>query len=176
MVGMARRPVFVPPPKSCPKLDLRAEGVYTDVPVRGGSNAPGSFYFNGTWRSGYTNNGDLIGSWVGRGGQGAQAWTNYWFNARSRLQLNFRHQKVSKQFSSPGGITSFGGGTLTDFGIRGDYWFRQILEFSTSVQYERWLFPVIQPGPQTNVSASIEVQFQPQKIFRPSSHDAQGYN
>jgi hypothetical protein len=159
-----------------PKLDLRAEGVYTDVPVRGGSNEPGNFYFNGTWRSGYTNNGNLIGSWVGRGGQGAQAWTNYWFNARSRLQLNFRHQKVSKQFTSPGGITPFGGGTLTDFGIRGDYWFRQILEFSTSVQYERWLFPVIQPGPQTNVSASVEVQFQPQKIFRPTPHDAQSSN
>ena len=146
-----------------PKLDLRVEGVYTDVPVRGGSNAPGSFYSNVTWRSGYTNNGDLIGSWIGRGGQGAQAWTNYWFNARSRLQLNFRHQKVSQEYIP-------GDGSLTDFGVRGDYWFRQILGFSASVQYESWLFPVIQTGPETNVSADVEVQFQPQKIFRPNSH------
>jgi hypothetical protein len=144
-----------------PKLDLRAEGVYTDAPVRGGSNAPGSFYSNVTWRSGYTNNGYLIGSWIGRGGQGAQAWSNYWFNARSRLQVNFRHQKVSKDYIP-------GGGTLTDFGVRGDYWFRQMVGFGASVQYERWLFPIIQPGPETNVSASIEVQFQPQKIFRPA--------
>ena len=85
-----------------PKLDLRVEGVYTDVPVRGGTTEPGTFYEDGTWRSGYTNNGNLIGSWVGRGGQGAQAWTNYWFNARNRLQFNFRHQKVSQR-SYPAG-------------------------------------------------------------------------
>jgi hypothetical protein len=142
-----------------PKLDLRMEGVYTDVPVRGGTNWPGTFYADATWRSGYTNNGDLIGSWVGRGGQGAQAWTNYWFNARDRLQFNFRHQKVSQQFIP-------GGGSLTDFGVRGDYWFQRAVGFSASVQYERWLFPVIQPTPETDVSASIGLQFQPQKIFR----------
>src|SRR5713226_9219179 len=47
------------------RLDLRAEGVYTDV--AGGnivnSKYPGSFYANATWRNGYTNSGDLIGSW-----------------------------------------------------------------------------------------------------------------
>jgi hypothetical protein len=152
-----------------PKLDLRMEGVYTDVPVRGGTNTVGSWFSDVTWRSGYTNNGNLIGSWIGRGGQGAQAWTNYWFNARSRLQLNFRHQKVSDKF-----IPS--GGSLTDFGIRGDYWLWHAVGLGASVQYERWLFPVIQPGPETNVSAAIEVQFQPQKIFRPNSHDAQSSN
>ncbi len=131
--------------------------------MRGGTNEPGQLYQDGTWKSGYTNNGNLIGSWVGRGGQGAQAWSDYWFNARSRLQLTFRHQKVSHEFIP-------GGGTLTDFGVRGDYWFRHIVELSASVQYERWLFPVIQPEPETNVSATIGVQFQPQKFFRPSSH------
>ena len=60
-------------------------------------------------------------------------------------------------------IVPFGGGSQTDFGARGDYWLRHVLEFSASMQYERWLFPVIQPGPETNVSDSIEVQFQPQK-------------
>lgn len=109
-----------------PKLDLRVEGVYTDVPVRGGTNEPGTFYADLTWRNGYTNNGNLIGSWVGRGGQGAQAWANYWFNARNRLQINFRHQKVSHEFIP-------GGGTLTDFGVRGDYWFRHVVGLSTAV-------------------------------------------
>jgi hypothetical protein len=135
-------------------LDLRVEGVYTDVPVRGGANAPGDFYRDGTWESGYTNNTNLIGSWVGRGGQGAQAWMNYWFNARSSLQLNFRHQKVSNEFVP-------NGGTLTDFGVRGDYWFRHIVDVNASLQYERWLFPVIQPGLQRNVTASFEVGFWP---------------
>ena len=141
-----------------PKLDLRAEGVYTDVPAGAGPIAPGVFYANGTWTSGYTNNGQLLGSWVGRGGQGAQAWTNYWFNARNRLQFNFRHQKVSQVFLSRGG-------TLTDVGARADYWFPSNVGLTASVQYERWLFPVIQPNAQTNVTAYAEIQFQPRKAF-----------
>lgn len=141
-----------------PNLDFRVEGVYTDVPA-GGAIGHGFFYSNLTWRSGYTNNGNLIGSWIGREGQGAQAWTNYWFNARNRLQFNFRHQKVSNEFIP-------GGGTLTDAGVRGDYWFRPSLGFSAVVQYERWIFPVIQPGAQRDVTGSIELMFQPQKLFR----------
>ncbi len=145
-----------------PKLDLRVEGMYTDVPPGGGPITPGDFYFNGTWRSGYTNDGNIIGSWVGRGGQGAQAWSNYWFNARNRIQVNFRHQKVSQVFVPQGG-------TVTDFGVRGDYWWRSNLSFSASVQYERWLFPVIQPNAEKPVSATIEILFQPQKLFQRSS-------
>jgi hypothetical protein len=148
-----------------PKLDLRVEGVYTDVPGGRVSIAPGTFYFNGTWRSGYTNDQDLIGSWIGRGGQGAQAWTNYWFNPRNRVQFNFRHQKVSQVFIP-------GGGSLTDVGARGDYWVRPDLSVSAAVQYERWLFPVIQPTPATNVSATVEILFQPQKLFRHSAAGA----
>jgi len=149
------------------KLDLRVEGVYTDIPGGGGAIGPGTFYANGTWRSGYTNNGYLIGSWVGRAGQGAQAWTNYWFSARDRLQLNFRHQKVSQGFIS-------GGGTVTDVGARGDYWVSSNLSLSASVQYERWIFPVIQPTQSTNVSATLEIQFQPQKVFQHSAANRAG--
>jgi hypothetical protein len=150
-----------------PKLDLRVEGVYTDVPKRGGVNNPGSFYFNGTWRSGYTNEGNIMGSWVGRGGQGAQAWSNYWFGARNRLQFNFRHQKVSQEFIP-------GGGTLTDVGARTDYWVRSNLSLSASVQYERWLFPVIQPNASRNVTAAVQILFEPQKLFKHSAANAAG--
>jgi membrane-associated phospholipid phosphatase len=146
-----------------PKLDLRVEGAYTDVPGGGGSIAPGTFYFNGTWRSGYTNDGFLIGNWVGRGGQGAQAWTNYWFNGRSRVQFNFRHQKVSQKFVP-------NGGTVTDVGARGDYWVRPNVNVSAAVQYERWLFPVIQANTSTNVSATIQIMFQPQKALKYPAH------
>jgi hypothetical protein len=143
------------------RLDLRVEGVYTDNPL-GGNICCGFFYKNLTWRSGYTDSGNIIGSWIGREGQGAQAWTNYWFNARDRLQFNFRHQKVSQEYLP-------GGGSLTDAGVRGDYWVRPNLSLSASVQYERWLFPVIQPNPSTNVSATVEILFQPQKLFRRSA-------
>src|SRR6266404_1166813 len=153
----------------CPRvsrLDLRVEGVYTDVPggVAANTKFPGTFYSNLTWLSGYTNNGDLIGSWIGRGGQGAQAWSNYWFSPRNRLQFFFRHQKVSQQFIP-------GGGSLTDAGVRTDYSLRSNLSLSVSVQHERWLFPVIQPNAARNVTASVGISFEPQKIFRSPQAD-----
>jgi hypothetical protein len=143
-------------------LDLRVEGVYSDLPA-GGALSHGFFYWNASYRSGYTNNGNLLGSWIGREGQGAQAWSNYWFGARNRLQFNFRHEKVSQEFIP-------NGGTLTDFGVRGDCWVRPAVSLSASVQYERWLFPVIQPGPERNVAAFAEIRFEPQKVLRPSLH------
>jgi hypothetical protein len=147
-----------------PKLDLRAEGVYTDLPP-GGNLSHGFFYFSTLILNGQTSNGYLLGSWIGREGQGAQAWTNYWFNARNRLQFNFRHQKVSQEFIP-------GGGSLTDVGARSDYWVRPNLGFSVSVQYERWLFPVIQANVSRNVTAAVEIKFAPQKLFGRSAANA----
>jgi membrane-associated phospholipid phosphatase len=151
------------------RLDIRVEGVYTDIPGGTGSNTknPGTFYQNRTWLNGYTNNGDLIGSWIGRGGQGAQVWTNYWFSPRNRLQLFFRHQKVSQEFIP-------GGGSLTDVGVSTDYSLRSNLSLSISVQDERWLVPVIQPNAAHNVTASIGITFEPQKILRSSQADTAG--
>lgn len=102
-----------------------------------------------------------MGSCVGRDGQGAQAWSNYWFTPKNRLQFNFRHEKVSNQFIP-------GGGSLTDFGVRRDLWFHNGVGITSSLQFERWLFPVIQPGAVRNVTASLELKIQPQKIYRPS--------
>jgi len=148
------------------KLDLRVEGVYTDNPL-GGNLGHGFYYFNYTWRSGYTNNGYLLGSWIGREGQGALAWTTYHFSPRSMLQLNFRHQKVSNEFIP-------NGGSLTDLGARWDYQFRPSVGFSATIQHERWLFPVIVPGPQSNVAATLEISFQPQKLFQHTAKSAEG--
>jgi hypothetical protein len=151
------------------RLDLRAEGVYTDVPGGTAANTkyPGTFYNNATWQDGYTNNGALVGSWVGRGGQGAQAWSNYWFSPRNRLRLNFRHQKVSQEFIP-------GGGSLTDFGVGSDFSVRPDLSLSVSVQHERWLFPVIQPNVSRNVTASVQILFEPHKLFQHSAANGQG--
>ena len=162
-----RAGIYVPRFPKLSKLDFRAEGGYTDNPLHGGTistgvNSTGFYYAANRYLNGDTNKGNVLGSWMGRAGQGAQAWTNYWFSPRDRLQFFFRHQKVSQQFDP-------GGGSLTDVGVRGDYWVRSNLSLSASVQYERWLFPVIQPNPSTNVSAAVEILFQPQKLFRRSA-------
>jgi hypothetical protein len=142
------------------KLDLRLEGVFTDVPA-GGAIGHGFFYSNGRYVMGYTNQSDLIGSWIGRDGQGVQVWSNYWFTPKNRIQFNFRHQKVSQQFLP-------GGASLTDIGVRGDLWLHNGIVIAPSLQYERWLYPVIQPGAVRNIAASVELRIQPQKVYRPA--------
>jgi membrane-associated phospholipid phosphatase len=145
------------------RLDLRVEGVYTDVPA-GGALSHGFFYSNVRFLDGYTNGSQLLGSWIGRHSQGAQAWSNYWFNARNRLQLSFRHQKISQQFVP-------GGGTLTDFGAQGDWRIRGGLTVSVGANYERWLIPLLQPGPQNNLSTTLSVRFEPGKWFPGAAHE-----
>lgn len=144
-----------------PNLDFRVEGIFTDLPGGQPTVQHGFFYINSRFKSGYTNDGNLIGSWIGRQGQGAQAWTNYWFNAKSRLQLNFRHQKVSSEFIA-------GGGSLTDIGASVDLWARSDLEVSALMQYERWLFPALRPNPARNVTAALQVSLQANRWFRHS--------
>jgi membrane-associated phospholipid phosphatase len=150
-----------------PRLDLRAESGYTTNPLGGYSS--GYYYSNLHYFNGYTNNGNIIGSWIGRGGQGEQVWSNYWFTPRTRIQLNFRHQKVGQQF-----IPS--GGSLTDVGVRGDFWLRPDFSISASVHHERWLFPIIQPNAEKNVAATVQILFQPKKLFPRSATDENATN
>ena len=143
---------------SLPKLDMRLEGSYSDNPL-GGAVGPGYYYFNATWRNGYTNDGNLLGNWIGRAGQGAQAWATYHVDARSFVQMSFRHQKVSREFIA-------GGGTLTDVAVRADLWVHSAMSISSSVTYERWIFPMVAPNSQTNVTTSVQFSYWPRNWGR----------
>jgi membrane-associated phospholipid phosphatase len=148
--------LYMPQIPKVPKLDLRLEGMFTDLP--GGtatiSNQPGFFFYNLHYRSGLTNDGNIIGSWIGRMGQGAEVWSNYWLSPKNKLQLHFRHQMVDQKF-----IT--GGGALTDIGGSADFWVNSQVGVSGTIQYERWNFPVLASGPQTNVTAQFQMTFHP---------------
>ena len=129
------------------------EGVYTDLPI-GGNVSHGFFYFNVRYLNGYTNSANLIGSWIGRQDQGAQAWANYHFGPRSFLQFSYRHQKASKQFVPYGG-------TLTDAGVKAEFLVNQSLSVSASAQYELWNFPIISATSKTNVSSTLSFTYWP---------------
>jgi hypothetical protein len=144
------------------KLDFRVEAGYTDLPSGLQNGTPQSHYANGIFywsprypSGSYTNGGDLLGNWMGRESQGVQAWSNYRFSPRSFIQASFRHQKVSQQFMP-------GGGSLTDASLSANFWVRDDLSVSGSIQYERWLYPIITPGAQTNVTTSMQLVFWPQ--------------
>jgi len=136
-----------------PKLDLRVEGVNTDTPSSG---VPGGTY--AYWDNFYhdlsTNKGNIIGSWIGREGQGIQSWSNYWFNARSSLQFGYRHVRVAGDFI-PQGVT------LNDEWVKADWWMKGNLNVAVSVQHETWMAPVLASTPQTNWTSSVGINFQP---------------
>jgi hypothetical protein len=150
--------IYIPRLPKLRKMDLRVEGVYTDPPI-GGNVGSGYFYYNPTWISGYENSGHLMGNWVGREGQGVQAWTSYWFTPHNKLQFEFRHLKVSHEFIP-------NGGTVADASVRADFWARSCFSVSAAVQYEAWTIPVIAPTKQSNVSSSLQLTFWPKGISR----------
>src|SRR6266481_4006232 len=136
-----------------PKLDLRVEGGTTVPPDF--PNCNGCFYVNGRYPdSSYANFGNLVGSWLGRAGQGEQAWSTYWLTSRNKIQFNYRHQKVSGQYLPQGG-------TLNDGGVKADFWLGAKVTLSGSVQYEKWNYPVLDPLPRSNVTTSIQLTFWP---------------
>jgi hypothetical protein len=151
--------IYIPRLPKIQKLDFRLEGGYTDPPYSGGDVAHGAFYWDGGWITGFQNAGHLMGSWMGRQGQGTQAWTTYWLSPRNKLQFGFRHQKVSQQFIP-------NGGTLADANVRAEFWPRSSFSLSASVQYEMWNFPVIASTKQSNVTSSVQLSFWPKGLSR----------
>jgi len=145
--------IYMPRIPGIPKLDLRVEGGSTVPPDFPGCN--GCFYVNNRYPDGsYTNLGNLVGSWLGRGGQGEQAWSTYWLSSRNKIQFNFRHEKVSGQYLPQGG-------TLNDGGARADFWLGKSMEITGLLQYEKWNFPVLDPLPRSNVTTSVQFTFWP---------------
>lgn len=149
--------VYLPRLPKLPKLDLRLEGGYTNPPTNAPDVSFGNFYTDSTWITGFQNSGNLMGSWVGRQGDGLQASSTYWFSPRNKLQFGFRRQTVSHEFIPDGG-------NLTDASVRSEFWLRSYFSVSASVQYETWNFPVIASTRQSNVSTSIQLTFWPKAL------------
>ena len=145
--------IYLPRIPGVPKLDLRLEGGSTVPPDFPTCN--GCFYVNGHYPDGsYINYGNVIGSWLGRAGQGEQGWITYWLSSRNKIQFNCRHQKIDTFYLSQGG-------TLNDGGVKADFWLGAKVTLSGSVQYEKWNYPVLDPLPRTNVATSVQLTFWP---------------
>ncbi len=134
------------------KLDLRVEG---------GSTSPVSFptcngcdYTNFQYVSGYTNNRQLIGTWIGRAAQGELISSTYWFTPQNHIGVELRHRKVDSQFLPQGG-------TQNDVGFNCAFSLRSGLRFSGKFQYEQWQMPLLAPTRQSNVAASFQVAYWP---------------
>jgi len=132
--------------------------------VEGGSTSPpdfptcdGCFYSNDRFLNAYTNQGNLMGSWVGRASQGEQAWSTYWLTSRNAIQFNYRHRKLDAQWIP-------NGGTVNDAGVKADYWLGKQMRLSASLQYEKWQIPLLSSSLHSNLTTSVELGFWPRNL------------
>ncbi|MCU1302747.1 MAG: hypothetical protein JWQ87_3031 [Candidatus Sulfotelmatobacter sp.] len=138
--------IYFPQLPKLPNLELRVEGFKAEPRL-------GTMYIDRRYHSGYTNDGNLIGSWIGRQALGGQAWAKYSFTPRSSLQLSYRHQEVDRFLAR--------GGHLNDFSVSGECRLGSKVELSGQSQYEHWHFPSLRTGPQSDFSTSLQLTFHP---------------
>lgn len=145
--------IYLPQIPRAAKLDFRAEMVWSDPPAL--SNRHGQyFYYNSAYHDSYTNDGHLIGSWVGREGHGLQLWSTYWFSPHNSVQAGYRKAHVDRDFIPEGG-------DIQDFFVRTTLRLRSAMEITSFLQYEHWNFPVLAPLAGPDTVASIEFTYRP---------------
>ncbi|QHN05382.1 capsule assembly Wzi family protein [Granulicella sp. WH15] len=136
-----------------PKLDLRAEAVYTDYPtlasIHGGGN-----YFETVQRQGYTNQGFLMGDWIGREAKGGQVFLTYHLSGNESVQLEYLNKKTAKDFI-PGGTTQ------NSFKVTVTKRLGHDLELNGWYQFERWKAPIYLPGAQNDSIGAFQVTYFP---------------
>ncbi len=144
--------IYLPQLPKLHQVELRLEGITTDL-NRPSFFGPGAFYFDVRYRSGYTNNGNILGSWIGRQGWGEQAWLTYRFSPRTLIQAEYRQASVDKQFLA--------GGRQQDFTLRSAVMLSRQWSVSGLVQHEGWNFPVLSPTAKSDVAAALQLTFFP---------------
>jgi Capsule assembly protein Wzi len=128
------------------RLDFRFETYSTWLYER---DAGGNFiYWNNQYRDAYTNDGNLLGSWVGRDARAYTANSTYWFSAQAKISASFRQTKTGSNFLP-------GGGTQTDISLTVHRALRPDLLGMVSVQYERYFVPLA-----GNARKDLTAQFQ----------------
>jgi hypothetical protein len=162
-----RAGLFVARLPDAPKFDLRAEGVYSDVPVSNSNN--GSFmYYETIQKQAYTYKGNIFGDWIGREAKGGQAWLTYHLSPSEMLQVSYRNAKAAKDFI-PGntfatGVPRVDGGTTqNDFTFTVVKRLKPDVELNAWVQYEHWKAPVYKTGGQNDVTTNVQITWYPEK-------------
>ena len=141
---------------SLPKLDFRAEAVYTDPPTP--ASIGGKFiYWEVIYHDLYLNNRYLMGNWIGREGKGYQAWSTYHLSPQSSIQVGVRNAKIANDFI-PGGSTQW------DWNISATLRVRKDLEIKSFLQYETWWVPVLAPTRQSDFTTSIQLTWWPTSV------------
>jgi hypothetical protein len=135
-------------------LDLRIEGADTEPPSHAGINQGQFIYWEYIERQGPTNNGSLVGDWIGRQDHGGQAWLTYHLTPQEYVQFQYRNGKASPDFL-PGGTTQ------NAFALQAIKRVERDFELRGWVQYERWNAPVYQAGQHSDTVAEFQFTWFP---------------
>jgi len=146
--------LYLPKLPKISRLDLRVEGGSTSPVDFHPEGCNGCFYWNFQYLNSYTNNGDLIGTWIGRAAQGELVRTNYWLGPQRKIGIEYRHRKIDRAFIPAGG-------TQNDVAVNADFFVKSGLCLSGMVQYERWQIPLLASGSQSNVTAFFQLSLSP---------------
>ncbi len=143
-----------------PRLDFRAEAVYTDFPTSR-SNAGQFFFYETAYHDAYTNKQFVLGDWVGRESKGGQAWLTYHLSPQETIQLSYRNAKAASDFV-PGGTTQ------NDISARIVHRLHEDIELNTFAQMEFWKAPILAQGLQKDFSIGLQLTYFPKWSW--SSH------
>ena len=141
------------------KFSLRVEAVSTDpgvAPAHSGQFA----YWEVIQVQGYTNNGFIMGDWIGREAKGGQAWLTYHLSGNEWIQFEYLNKKTPFNFV-PGGTTQnqFQASIVKRLGRE---W-----ELNSWVQYEGWKAPAYKPGLQKNTAIAFQLIWYPRLRNKP---------
>ena len=115
-------------------------------------------YVSFFYKDGYTSNGFLIGNTVGRHGNTFDASTTYWQSPRKKVEVGWREQRVSEEVIPSGGAQD-------SLRVEADWLVRKQMEFSFFAQHERWAFPFLATGKQTDNVVSLQLTVYPKKLW-----------
>ncbi len=136
------------------RMDLRFETYSTQL-YRGDEGGL-FFYWNNQYRDAYTNNGYLLGSWVGRDARAYEGSSAYWWSAQKKIVFSFRQTKTGSMFLP-------GGGTQTDVSVSGQWQLRSDVDAAPFVQFERYFIPAL-GGPKNELSIGLQMTFFPKNM------------
>ena len=149
------------------KFDFRFEAMDTD-PITSRSSGGSFNYYETIQRQAYTNQGMIMGDWIGREGKGGQAWLTYHLSGKESVQLQYTNKKNDKDFipgaynPAIGTYNALGGTTQNDVKVSVvKRLHHDQIEVNAWYQYEKWNAPALAPVPQTNNTGAFQVTYFP---------------
>jgi len=149
------------------KLDFRFEAADTD-PITSRSMGGQFNYYEVEQKQAYTNQGFIMGDWIGREAKGGQAMLTYHLSGKEWVQLEFLNKKNDKDFgpgaynASLGTYNAYGGTTQNSYKISVVKRFHHDdVEVNGWFQHEGWKAPCYLPGLQKDSVGAVQITFFP---------------